>query len=185
MITYAALDLSLDSTGGVSVPAGWGGDWSLVERVNIGKELPKDAPLPQQVQRISEIANDVADWLFWLCEGDPEKLKVWVEDLPRFGKNVFKTIELAMLRGVVQDHLAPFHIYLEALPLSSCRKTLLGHVSKVKGEAKRRAIAMVHDISGDMLKSDDEADAFVVLNHGCSLVGEHFFSLPSPPRRSR
>lgn len=183
----AALDLSLTSTGGVALPAGWGGDWTLIERMNVGYGL--EAPtLYDEARRSHDVAADVVEWLFWLCHGDPTRIRVFVEDLPRFGR-AFSVLELAMLRAEIQHELTTFHVVLEPVQLSTARKTLLGKVPQGKGIAKKTAIATVRSLTGDAdpFVSDDEVEAFVVLNDAMIKLGERAFIAPpaEPKRRSR
>jgi hypothetical protein len=190
---YASLDLSLTSTGGVAVPAGWGGDFGLVERMTTGQVFPKGhRPSPLELQqRICEVAQDCADFLFWLSDGDPDKITVFVEDLPRHSG--FSVVELAMLRGALIAKLTTFHIVLVPVALSTARSTLLGTIprgEKGDGTAKKAVQATVLEMSGgndSPFESGDELDAFCVLNHGLSLAEprEYFLVLPPKPRESR
>ena len=181
----ASLDLSLTSTGGVAIPAGWGGDWDLFETMTCGYELKNATPL-EEAQRQYAVADYIGQWLFWLGHGDPEKIRVFVEDLPRFG-GAHKVLELAMLRAEVQRQLTPFHIVLEVVPLSSARTTLLGTLPQGKAIAKKTAIATARSLcaGSDPFESDDEVDAFIVLNHELSKLGEHAFVAPPKPKKKR
>lgn len=153
--------------------------------MNVGYELKNPTPM-DEARRQYAVADDVGAWLFWLGGGDPAKLRVFVEDLPRFG-GAHGVIELAMLRAEVQRQLTPFGILLEPVPLSTARTTLLGTLPQGKGIAKKTAIATMRSLAGeaDPFESDDEVEAMVILNHEMSKLGEHCFVAPPQKKKPR
>lgn len=187
---FVAADLSLSSAGFVALPAGWGGDWSLLERLTLQTE--KEPGVNEQLdlaERMRTIAWDFGQWLHWLVD-DPEGLKptnvrVFYERPPSYAFNAQKLVALA---AVVQDHLlGGTPIPLEPVDQSSVRKLLLGALPEAKLR-KPMTLSAVRGLSGFDWDSDDELDAFANLNFALSTIpGEFFFAAPpvAPKPRAR
>lgn len=165
-----AFDLSVTSPGAVAIPIGWRpGSWGRV-RAWLGKfRSPPKADQAAQLQRYHAIAE-------WACGAVKEIAKFgpiygFVEGYS-FGDNTNMASLIMESRGVVKYQLFHRHrLLLRPIAPASARKSFLGFnpTAKEGYNAKLVVQDMLFNLAQAPKKWDEnQADAFVVANHGIS-----------------
>jgi Holliday junction resolvasome RuvABC endonuclease subunit len=164
------LDLSLRCSGIVVADRGWGGDWAKVRSWTFGVKLLSGACEMERIGRLRAIRDRILELVH-----DHKVDTAWIES---YAWGAAQGKELGELGGVVKVALADAGVLVRISNQSSARKLLLGHVPR-RGPDAKRAVHQALTIAGATFETEDESDAFCVLNWGMSEVGEQCFaSLP-------
>jgi hypothetical protein len=159
------LDLALKRSAACYVPAGWEvGDWASLRFCVVGAAVAERDPL-LVAQRLDLIASAIRDFVADL----PARPHAFVEDYGFSAQH--SGMWIAEGAGCVKRDLYR-HLRVTLVPVnqSSARKTLLQKVPQGKGAAPAAVVSRLR-AAGFPHEGSDEADAFVVANHGRSLLG--------------
>lgn len=180
-MTHTALgcDLSLRAAAFVAVPTDWNGDFSRVARHHVGHSLPKDVPEMRRIGRLHQIAAETVAF------AERHGARSAVIEHYAFGAK-FERERLGEIGGAVKLALvAQAGIdAVETVASGTARKLLLGKVPKEDPKAHVREFLRAHGMPP--VWSDDEMDAFVVLNWWMHRAGRFAFSTEAvETKRSR
>ena len=163
------LDLSLSAAACACVSLPWDGSIAAVRTLIVGRKLPNDAPPEAQVRRLDDVSNEICRF----CAGADA---VYVEEYA-FSQGQSRAHALGELGGVAKVRLLE-RCGLVAIPVhnNTARKTLLQHVpsarGKPKGFVKKWVLCNVRRLGGQAATwTDDQVDAFVVMNEGIAREG--------------
>jgi len=162
--TFLGLDLSLNATGMVAVPADWNGEWHRIRRHTYGEDLTKDAPEPARIGRLLRISSEV------LAFARLHRVTDVVCEQYAFSAQAAQARALGELGGVVKVRLSlELGLNAQPVPPASARKLLLGKLPTrgVKEATHEELVRMGMPIQWGL----DEMDAFVVANWAMAAVG--------------
>jgi len=165
----AGIDLSLRGCGLVAVPAEWGGAWASIARATIGRDLDKGAPFWEQIRRLDDLAEDVVRWI-----ESRGCTHAYVEHYPVGSSGgPFNVDKLAELGGAIKVQLArELELFACPIPIASARSTACGSIPRLgKGKTKPYVHEVLRSIGAPKDWTADELDAWVIANHGLSLMG--------------
>jgi len=167
MVRVLGIDLSLTSTGLVSLPGDWvseaGLDWSGVRFHRLGQGLRKSAAERERVGRLEVLSKGIVDVArAW------EVSHVVLEEYA-FSAQPAQARAVAELGGVVKWRLQQIGLSLRVVSPASARKTLLGKLPRKDAKlAVQLRCAQLGVPWKDVKVSHgygDICDAFVVANH--------------------
>jgi len=174
------LDLSLRSSGVCVLPVDWSSDgfeWSSVSTESFGYSLPDSSSVNQRATRWISIAESIFDFVNARTgKAEWNVHRVWIESYA-FSRKTKSAHELAELGGVVKAELSNHYDLSVATP-QQCRKTFLG--KEPRSEKKRAVQRQLVALGCPFHDREDEADAFVVANHGLMVEGFVGLSCPAP-----
>lgn len=162
-LVVVGLDLSLRAAAAAKVTVPWDGDLEDVRTHIVGADLPNDASPEDVARRLQLIANKLADF----CAGADV---VYVEEYA-FSARASRAHSIGEVGGAVKLRLferlgkAP-----RPIPPATARKTMLQKLPRA--EVKPFVVRNVRRLGAPADKwTDDQIDAFVILNHGVMLQG--------------
>lgn len=162
-ITVVGLDLSLRNAAAAKVTLPWDGDLEDVSTTIVGYGLEHEATATDTVERLLHISNALARF----CE---DATVVYVEQYA-FTSMTTRAHSIGEVGGAVKlqcyaDHgLAPIPI-----PPATARKTMLGKLPRK--DVKKWTVRNVHRLGAPATGwTEDQIDAFVIMNHGVMLQG--------------
>jgi hypothetical protein len=187
--SVAGIDLSLTGAAIVVIDAvRWAdapGDWRAIDYTSrVGYKLEKKATPQQKAERLDVIATEV---IGTLRRFGVENGSAFVEDYSFAAP--YGAHQLGEIGGVVRLGAHRIGCTLRPVNHASARKVLLG-VGTGKGIKEATHSALERAGYGEMLRTGDELDAFVVANFGLSELGLPALMLTpqnvlSQPRRRR
>lgn len=163
------LDLSLTAPAACYLPDNWTpGDWAAARVYHITPRAPKNDDTRGHMKRYVEIAE-------WACSVIPRyssQCSVWIEGYA-FHMNNSQASRLMELGGVVRVGIFQgFGIVPETISASAARKVFFGNRKLPKSNVKQAVqLALFNEAGAPKSWTEDEADAFVVVNAALSRCG--------------
>lgn len=163
--SVVGLDLSLRASAAAAVAFNWDQKLVSVKTRTFGCELEDASSQRERIQRMVNIADGVLAF----CK-ETQARAVYVEDhaFGMGGRSANQTIEMT---GIVKARLFDdWGVVVVPVASASARKTLLQHL--VRSDVKKWVVKNVRRLGKESLHwSDDEIDAFVIMNHGLMVQG--------------